>query len=366
MPKKSPRDLIDENSAKPEFTEHDDDNEQDIYEFEDIDNLPESGSGLYIYSHNELGRAIKREFRSTRKDILKSLYKEESWKPFATITDTLINELDKLGQQFSNFKEVIDLYMRHLYLFRLESPEVINLPPLLLSGPPGVGKTRFMSEIAKVMGTDFYSLDFSTVSSGFVLNGGNSSWSDSCPGFISESIRKSRYANPIIMLDELDKVSSDSRFDPIGPLYGLLESHTAKKYKDEYLDIPMNLTGVIWVATANDPSRIPTPIRSRMIEIEISPPSPEQSRNIVNAIYKELLNTHSWGKHFSDTLDDAIIDAFACYPPRLIKIQLEKALANAAYRSKAKDRPICIIPVDIIADVHKKDKHRGIGFLTNV
>lgn len=366
MPKKSLRDLIHENLTPPSSTDSIDENDRNIYESEDIDDLPPSGTGFYIFKHQDIVRAIKREFRSTRKDILKSLYKESSWKPFATIEENLFNEFHKLGKQFANFKEVIELCQRNLRLFGLESPQIISFPPLLLSGPPGVGKTRFMSELAKVMGTDFFSLDFSTITSGFVLNGGSSSWSESSPGFISESIRKSRYANPIIMLDEIDKVASDHRFDPIGPLYGLLESHTASRYKDEYLEIPMNLSGVLWVATANVPERIPAPIRSRMVEIEIKPPTPEQSRHIVKAIYSELLSTNAWGKHFETDLEDAVIDEFACHPPRLMKLELEKALANAAFRSNAKDRPICIKPEDVMAGIHKKEKPRGIGFLATI
>lgn len=365
MTKKSLKDLIDQNLAKPSFTEPSNASDPDLYEFEDIDDLPPTGTGLYIFKHDDISTAIKREFRSTRKDILKALYKEPNWKVFATIEDSLLSKLDKLEIQFANFKEVVELCKRNLHLFRLEEPSVICLPPLLLTGPPGVGKTRFMSELAKVMGTDFFSLDFSTISSGFVINGGNSSWSDSHPGFISESIRQSRYANPVIMLDEIDKVSADTRYDPLGSLYGLMESHTAQRYKDEYLDIPMNLSGIVWVATANEPQRIPVPIRSRMIEIEIAPPTLEQSRTIVKAIYQELLEARTWGKHFSTELNDSVIDTLACCPPRLMKLELEKASANAADRN-SEHRPISIMQTDVRLQSGKRADHPGMGFLAKL
>lgn len=367
MTKKSLKDLIDKSLAKPSFNYDSDYADPDVNEFEEFDDLPPIGTGLYIFKRNEILTALKREFRSTRKDILKTLYEEASWKAFATIEDSLLTKLDELEVQFANFKDVIDLCKRNLYLFRLESPEIISLPPLLLTGPPGVGKTRFMSELTKVLGTDFYSLDFSTISSGFVLNGGSSSWNDSHPGFISESIRQSRYANPIIMLDEIDKASTGNHFDPLGSLYGLLESHTAKRYKDEYLEIPMDLSGVMWVATANEPALIPPPIRSRMIEVEISPPTPEQSRKIVKAIYRELLETNAWGKHFDIELDDRVINALAGQPPRLMKLGLNKALAYAASRSQAKERPIRLYMSDIEPDkTEKRGQLRGIGFLAPI
>ncbi len=361
MSKKSLRELVNDNLGKPTGTSLYD--ELHIRELEE--EPPAVGTGLYIYKQDHVISAHKREFNQTRKEILKELSKENNWKPFALIRKTLVDELDNLAEQFANFSEVIELCKRNLQLFSLESPEVISFPPLLLSGPPGVGKTRFMSELAKVFGTDFFSLDFSTLSSGFIVTGGSSSWSESKPGFISESIRKSRYANPIFMLDEIDKVSADLRFDPLGPFYSLFESHTACLFKDEYLDIPMNLSGVLWVATANKPELIPAPIRSRMIEIKIKPPSSAQSREIVKAIYRELLESNAWGKHFDKKLDEAVIDAFDGMPPRLMKLELEKALAQAASRTHSDSRPICPLPDDV--DIQEEElKQTGIGFLAKL
>lgn len=365
MPKKSLRELIDENLVKPSFPEPSSEDSV-LEEFNESDEVPPlAGTGIYIFKHDHVHSAYKSEFNDTRKSVLKALIRENNWKPFALIKDELLDELDSLAEQFSNFSDVIALCKRNLQLFRLESPEVISFSPILLSGPPGVGKTRFMSELAKVLGTDFFSLDFSTLSSGFIVTGGSSSWSESKPGFISESIRKSRYANPIFMLDEIDKVSADLRFDPLGAFYSLFESHTACQFKDEYLDIPMNLSGVLWVATANHPERIPTPIRSRMIEIEIQPPSAAQSREIVKAIYRELLEAHAWGKHFDKELDESVIDHFAGMPPRLIKLELEKTLANAASRTPSDSRPIGLMPVDV--NIQGKElKREGIGFLASL
>jgi ATP-dependent Lon protease len=361
MSKKSLRELVDDNLGKPTDTSLSD--ELHIRELEEAP--PAVGTGLYIYKQDHVISAHKRELNQTRKEILKDLSKEKNWKPFALIRKTLVDELDNLAEQFANFSEVIELCMRNLQLFSLESPEVISFPPLLLSGPPGVGKTRFMSELAKVFGTDFFSLDFSTLSSGFIVTGNSSSWSESKPGFISESIRKSRYANPIFMLDEIDKVSADLRFDPLGAFYSLFESHTACQFKDEYLDIPMNLSGVLWVATANHPEQIPAPIRSRMIEIEIQPPSAAQSREIVKAIYRELLEANAWGKHFDKGLDESVIDAFAGMPPRLMKLELEKALAHAASRTPSDSRPIYLLPDDVNMQ-DKQHKPAGIGFLASL
>tara|TARA_R110002050_G_scaffold57423_5_gene129199 strand:- start:119273 stop:119626 length:354 start_codon:yes stop_codon:yes gene_type:complete len=98
---------------------------------------------------------------------------------------------------------------------------VIRLPPLLLIDSPGVGKTQFISALAKIGETNFYSFDFSTVSSGCRVTGGHSSWSESKLRFISESIKNKTCQSNNHVLDELDKVASDQRVDPLGGFYSL-------------------------------------------------------------------------------------------------------------------------------------------------
>lgn len=317
-----------------------------------------------IYDKSVVTREYDKEVSGKRKKILRELLEETNHKPIASFEDEIIDELDELGKKFGNFSDVINLCKNALWLGSLEAPKLFSIPPLLLSGPPGVGKTRFISELAVVLGTDFFSLDFSTVSSSFVVAGGASSWSESKPGFVSNSMRNSRFANPIIMLDELDKASVDTRHDPMGPMYSLLEKHTAKRFIDEYLEIPFDLSSVIWIASANYPERIPEPIRSRMLEIPISNPTSEQSKAIISSIYKELL-LNPWGKHFSVELDTKVIEKLSKLPPRIARIQLENAMANAVRRSKAKVRPVVILPRDVLIS-STKPKSKGMGFLAEI
>jgi ATP-dependent Lon protease len=317
-----------------------------------------------IYDKSLVNRVYDNETSGKRKMILRALLKEPNHKPLAAPEPEVIHKLDDLAKRFGNFSDVINICKNACLLGSLVTPNLFSMPPLLLSGPPGVGKTRFISELASVLGTDFYSLDYSTVSSGFVVAGGASSWSDSKPGFISNSIRSSRFANPIIMLDELDKASVDTRHDPMGPMYSLLEKHTAKRFIDEYLEIPFDVSSIIWIASANYPERIPEPIRSRMLEIKISLPTNEQSIAIIRSIYTELL-LEPWGEHFAVELDLKVINKLVTVSPRIARIQLENAMANAVQRSKAKVKPIVILPKDVSPSL-TKPKARGIGFLAEI
>lgn len=317
-----------------------------------------------IFNRADVIRALAGEQNDKRLIVLRSLKRQAEFRPLACYPNDFLNRLERLGKQFGNFNEVIEKCRNIFILGALEPPNIVNLPPLLLVGPPGVGKTRFISELAAVLGTTFFDLDFSSLTSGFIISGGSSSWSDSKPGFVSDSVFRSAFANPIIMLDEIDKAQTGSSYDPLGPLYGLLEKHTASRFTDEYLDIPMDVSSVLWVASANYPDKIPEPIRSRMVEVFIDMPTRDQSFEIVKAVYKELLNAQPWGKHFSVDLDTKIIKQLANLSARQIRIELENALARAAVRSQGKIRPIIITPKDLSLRQGKENKTVKIGFLT--
>lgn len=335
---------------------------------DDVDTLRyNTKQGIFIFNKNDVIKALDHELRSNRKNVLNALRDENNFKYYATIKPTFFKSLDTLAQKFANFSEVIALCKTRLTLFSLVSPKIISLPPILLTGEPGVGKTRFIKELAKLLNTDFYSLDFSTISSGFVLNGGDSTWSESKPGFVSNSLRESRYANPIILLDEIDKVGNDKIYDPLACLYSLLEPHSATNFRDEFLEITMDMSKIMWFATANYPERIAAPIRSRMTQVHIDPPSHEHSKNIAHSIYKELLDSHAWGKHFSKKLSLNVINQLATLPARQVRKALENALATAASRAKNNSLRIKIIASDL-GDLHglKNQSKKGIGFLAEI
>ncbi|WP_219918439.1 hypothetical protein, partial [Rhodanobacter sp. PCA2] len=148
------------------------------------------------------------------------------------------------------------------------------------------------------------------VSASFVLAGGTSSWSESKPGRIFNLLVHGDYANPIMLLDEIDKVSG-GKYDPMGPIYGLLEPHTAARFRDEYVDTPIDASRISWVLTANRLENVPWPIRSRTQVFRIPEPSTSQRAAIAKSIYLHLVKTSNWGKGFSRSIDDAVAQQLA-------------------------------------------------------
>jgi ATP-dependent Lon protease len=204
--------------------------------------------------------------------------------------------------------------------------------PLLISGPPGVGKTAFCQALARIFETHFEWIGMSGVTAGFVLGGMSSNWADGKPGKIVEALARGKVANPLILIDEIDKIGGDHRYDPLGALYQLLEKETAVSFIDEGLEISVNCENIVWVSTANQLQFIPEPILSRFAVIEVQQPSRSQMEKVLQSIYRKILSNYEWGAQFTDQLTENVVDKVICsgLAPRLIQRELIGACGRAA------------------------------------
>ena len=157
-----------------------------------------------------------------------------------TVKPSALPEMQRLFEELPNFREVLEDIRKHLALC-VDSNDSIELPPMLLLGEPGIGKTHFARKLAELLGTGFGFVPMSSLTAGWVLSGASSQWKNAKPGKVFDTILNGSYANPVIMVDELDKASAESQYDPLGALYSLLERETATTFVDEFVEIPMRL-----------------------------------------------------------------------------------------------------------------------------
>ena len=132
-----------------------------------------------------------------------------------------------------------------------------------------------------------------------------------------------------MVLDEIDKAGGDSQYDPLGALYSLLEQQTAREFVDEFAEVPLDCSEIVWIATANDASRIPDPILNRMNVYEVPAPDFEGARRIAQNLYREIRDAHAWGAAFPEVLDDSVADRLATVAPREMRRTLIGAFGNA-------------------------------------
>src|SRR6185436_5091582 len=232
-----------------------------------------------------------------------------------TVKPSALPAMERLFAEMPNFTEVLEDIRKHLALC-IDSNDSVELPPMLLLGEPGIGKTHFARKVAEMLGTGYGFVPMSSLTAGWVLSGASSQWKNAKPGKVFDTFLNGDYANPVIVVDELDKVSADGQYDPLGALYELLEIKTATRFIDEFVELPIDASGAVWLATANEPARIPEPLLSRLTVYEIDAPDAEGSARIALNIYREIRNSHDWGKQFPEAPSQAALEKLSSLPPR--------------------------------------------------
>lgn len=308
-----------------------------------------------IYSVADVERVMQSSC-TKRNETLQALYEamKKSGGARFIVKPSSTNGLDGLYESSPNFTEVIDDLRKHMAL-AIDGNEPMQFTPMLLLGEPGLGKTHFAKTMAKILGTSFEFLSMSSLTAGWILSGASSQWNNAKPGKVANSLITGDFANPLIALDELDKAGGDSRYDPMGALYGLLEHDTAVHFKDEFVEVNIDASSILWVATANDESCIPEPILNRMNVYVIDRPDRDGSIKIALSIYHDILEQHNWVFEAEPSQD--VLDCLADVAPR----DMRKALIDAFGNAKL-DKRDHLLPKDLNNRKMSPGKKARIGF----
>ncbi|HYE70128.1 MAG TPA: AAA family ATPase [Aquabacterium sp.] len=236
--------------------------------------------------------------------------------------------MEHLYDELPNFHDALDDIRRQLALCQ-DSRDALEITPMLLLGPPGVGKTHFAREVAQLLGTGMGFVSMSSLTAGWVLSGASSQWKGARPGKVFETLVDGQYANPVMVVDEIDKARGEHAYDPLGALYSLLEHDTAQSFVDEFAEVAVDASQVIWVATANDERSIPEPILNRVNVYEVSMPDRHAARAIAQRLYASIRGQHDWGRRFEPEAPEAVLEHMAGLAPREMRRAWMTAFGNA-------------------------------------
>ena len=246
--------------------------------------------------------------------------------------------MSHLYDELPNFHEVLDDIRRQLALCH-DSRDALEITPMLLLGPPGVGKTHFAREVAQLLGTGLGFVSMSSLTAGWVLSGASSQWKGARPGKVFETLVEGQYANPVMVIDEIDKARGEHAYDPLGALYSLLEHDTARQFVDEFAEVPVDASQVIWVATANDERAIPEPILNRVNVYTVQAPDRDAARVIARRLYDGLRTQHDWGERFEPEPTEAVLERMAELAPREMRRAWMTAFGNARLDGRGRIEP---------------------------
>lgn len=242
-----------------------------------------------------------------------------------------------LYESMPNFTEALNEIRRQVAL-AASSSDPLEIAPMLLLGEPGVGKTHFGQSVASFLSTGFAFCPMSSMTAGWILSGSSSQWRGAKPGKVFQALVGGDYANPVMLVDEIDKAGG-GQYDPLGALYELLEADTARGFVDEFAEVPVDASRVIWICTANEESAVPEPLRSRMSVFWINRPDAEGSRAIARALYRQTRAQKQWGARFEPELSEASLDRLAQSPPREMKKALNRAFGEAHLAGRSAIEP---------------------------
>jgi len=305
-------------------------------------------------AERELTRLERLPAASPEYHVIRSyleLVLELPWRRRSDAVLDILHARQVLDEDHYNLKEVKERILEHLGVLKL-NPEA-KAPILCFVGPPGVGKTSLGQSIARAQGRKFERMSLGGMHDEAELRGHRRTYIGAMPGRIIQAIRRAGVNNPVLMLDEVDKLGRDFRGDPAAALLEILDPEQNRAFRDNYLDLPFDLSKVFFITTANTLDTIPSPLRDRMEILRLPGYSEEEKVEIAKRylIPRQLKETGVTTEQCLIT-DGALKHLISRYTREAGVRQLERAIGRLArktalYVAEGRTEPMRIAPEDL-------------------
>lgn len=249
------------------------------------------------------------------------------WDNYSHVNLSLKSVQEILDRDHFGLQKVKDRIIEHMAVLKLRKD--LKAPIICLYGPPGVGKTSIGKSVAEALGREYIRISLGGMHDEAEIRGHRRTYIGAMPGRFLQSLSKGKTGNPLILLDEIDKVGKDYKGDPSSALLEALDPEQNNTFHDNFIDYPYDLSKVLFIATANDLSTIPAPLLDRMEIIEMSGYIPEEKKEIaLRHLVRKVLKDSGFKEDEISFTPEAIDHIIRFYTREAGVRQLEKKIGK--------------------------------------
>lgn len=321
---------------------------EQILEEEDMEALlaeQPTGPGLQLMSRGDLEAAVgnmssvgdwedsgatSREEAVRQRELLR--FRDDpalGWRPYLIGDDAMVARLGRLAVEAPNMARAVELVRSAAVLSR-HGRQPLQIPPIVLVGPPGTGKSRLASKLGACLQTSAFTLVGSSIQDTGPLTGYGPAWKGAGPGVVAKSLLSCPTATPLIVIDEAEKISSyDRRDHPLDTLLSAMEPSTAAKFKDNWYDVPMRAEYAAYVIVTNTLTGLSQPLLDRCVVIDVPELSPAERHRALDEVVSDLVLDYGILPRALDTEFLAMLDGVGLRRARtVVGVALARALED--------------------------------------
>lgn len=288
--------------------------------------------------YKELGKLAKTPFGAAEGTVLRAYLDTCLDYPFGIMTDvnvTVSDARDILDEDHDGLTKVKERILEFVAIKQFSKD--VKSQIICLVGPPGVGKTSVAASIARALGRKYARVSLGGMHDEAEIRGHRKTYVGAMPGRIVSAIINAKSENPVIVLDEIDKMAKDFRGDPTSALLEVLDPEQNKTFRDNFMEIPIDLSNTLFIATANTYDAIPAPLLDRMEIIELSTYTDSEKLSIAkNHLVPKQLAKNGIKKTMVRITDDAILALIKGYTREAGVRNLEREIASLIRKSAKK------------------------------